>query len=56
MMAFEVERGVLHLAVDGFVRVFDDGGTCGFGFDVMRFDVVDEDGEALCAGTELRGS
>ncbi len=52
-MAVEVQGSVLKFAVDGFVRLFEDGGSGGAGALAVGFDVLDEDRQALRAVAEL---
>ena len=53
VVAVEIEGGVLVLAVDGLVEVFDDGGSGGLCVLEVGFQVFEEDGEALGSVAEL---
>ena len=52
-MTVEVFDCILELAVDGFMRVFEDPGAGGFRSLEMFFNVVDEYGEALRCVAEV---
>ena len=56
MVAFEILRYVLALAVDGFMELFEDVGARAFGVDVVGLYVVEKDGEGLGAVAELGGA
>lgn len=53
-MAFKIADAVLKFAVDGFVQFLDDVCAGGTGARVVRFDVLDKDGEGLRAVAEVR--